>query len=250
MRGSGVVPAIQRQKPTRSSDSTELRRFERRGDGARLAVSVAPPDGRVAEVELAVPEFEKSHARWKEIHERLGDLLIGERLQEGSEHAIGRLELQLRDFDRPPVPGVVQPENVDDRFAVVLRLLRGIYDEYRRAIGETPGRNDDDPQLRRADPEWETCDDAGRVDWIERVATDFLREETSDAVALGVTEIQGGTRVFVAWTSPVTSGAESDLLRWLERALRLTIDPRLEVFLEPKPDRNWLRRRATERRRG
>lgn len=176
--------------------------------------------------------------------DRLCDLTRGMPLQEAAEHGAIHLEKDLRDpAERPPVPGLVTPENADPGFHLPTVLLRQAYESYRKASRKGRGCNDFVRPVREAWGALAPTEQAGKV---ARAWKEICAERGVPYGEMQVLAVRGGTRV--VFTAPVPPSGASfghDLLV-LEGELKRRVEPRLEVTLESVEDRNQ-REARTER---
>lgn len=192
---------------------------------------VVSPEGRVIEAShggtlgmLAV------------LYDRLCDILLERPLQEGAEHATIKLEQQLRDPEIPhPIRGLITPENADPIFAVPLRLVRDLYDQYRVKTGTPRQWNDwEDPPSS----EWSDWTDEEKISSVARVLQHGIEELKLAIPRLDVLQIKNGKRVVLAHSIASTHPAFGHCLMQLERRLKDRLEPHLELVLESLEDKN------------
>lgn len=166
--------------------------------------------------------------------DQLCPILEDRTLQEGNDHAIIRLEYKLRDFGLPhPIAGIITPDNADPAFAEPQGMVRSMYKQYIERTGAKQERNfwDDAP----ADV-WKKLD---TPDKMERAS--FALEKALTELKLGdaqcdVVDVKDDVRIVISYTSGANDLAPN--LIKLERVLRNTLDPRLELQMESIVDKN------------
>lgn len=161
-------------------------------------------------------------------------VIEGRPIQECSDHAVIRVEEHLRDHSRPRVvSGVVLPENASPAFCLLTRLTRELLVQYRQKTGYNDTKNfHDDPASER----WRAL---SADDRLERLRTAVGRHALGDGVE--VVSIQGDKRVVVEVGGEFDSAEEQTRLLELERHLKETIEPTLQLYMEPMMDKNKLR---------
>jgi len=158
----------------------------------------------------------------------------GKPVQEWNDHAVIYAEHRLRDESMPPaVPGIVLPQNADAAFALPLRLVRGLVAQWRQAAGNTSEENRYDPPVSAS---WKTLSREERLAHVQQALTASSLGEGMQAL-----RCEGDRRVVVRWTIALDQGTQQQRLRQLERHLKSTLEPTLQVYLEPKTDQNVLR---------
>lgn len=176
---------------------------------------------------------------------RLCESIENRPIQDMSDHAVARLEHQIRNTERRPVPGIVLPLAVDSRFAELQALVRQALSEYRAVTGYQELTN--------------TFDDEAQTTWLElpdvekrNQAEQILRQEAQKlgicTTEINVIDIEYNVRVLVRF-SGILASPESDkqpIMMQFERALIDHLDSRLELFLEPQRDQSTLRRLSGE----
>lgn len=170
--------------------------------------------------------------------ELLCRLLPGHPILECADHAIIRLERELRDLTKPPpVSGVLIPESIDPIFAKLSWLVRRLLYEYRNRTGytETENRFDAAPG-----PVWHAMSIEERLRKVQGVIDhEILGLHPGDVVCTKID--QGDTRITVAVRS--TTGQEkARLLMNIENVLKRTIEQTLYVVHEEMRDLKTIRR--------
>ena len=177
------------------------------------------------------------------LYRALADAMTGWSIQDASEHALIRTENLLRDRGaRPPVAGILQPENVDPCFALPLALVREVYAQYRRKTGYVARANYEDAPAARTGSEWGTSTLPDRIQRIEAAIPEICPETGIRKDAILVKEIAAGRKVTVEVRHPDATMQQRFLTR-LEMDLRARLDPRIELFLEDRADANSKRQK-------
>lgn len=158
----------------------------------------------------------------------------GKPIQECSDHAVIHVLAGLRDpASPPPVAGIVLPENAGPAFALPLRLIRALFADWRRVSRAAVAENVYD---QPSSPSWRGLTTEERAARIQHAL-----EGHELGQAMAVVRLESLQRVVVKFLSPPDSLAQQ---RWLMRAeahLKETVEPTLQVYLEPKLDQNRLR---------
>jgi hypothetical protein len=166
-------------------------------------------------------------------------------VQEASDHAPVKLMHDLRDGDAArPVAGVVLPGNADPMFDLPTRLVRGLRESFAARSGDTSTVNffESPPS-----PGWQAGSAADRKVRLAEVIGSFARGRDLAAAAIALVDLEPSIlkheiRVFVALSDAIPPGDKPALMRSLERHLKETLEPKLEVHLRPLKDRNVIRR--------
>jgi hypothetical protein len=208
-----------------------LELVEARNGGVVLRALVYPADHTVRKVRYqgAVSQVQRG------LLERLSGLLEGKPIQECADHAAIHLEYRLRDHSQPsPVPGIVLPQNVGSMFSLPLQLVRGLLADYRgqRDFWET--ENFYTPPMSA---EWRQLSRAKRM---ERLQAATARHPLGSQVT--VARLEGAQGVVAELNGASHGRNRGGQLMELETYLKDTVEPTLQVFLEPKVDQNKLRR--------
>ena len=176
---------------------------------------------------------------------RLCESIENRPIQDMSDHAVARLEHQIRNTERRPVPGIVLPLAVDSRFAKLQALVRQALAEYRALTGylEVSNAFDDDPQAT-----WLDLPDSEKKSQAEEVLRQEAQRLGNSTTEVNVIDIEYNVRVLVRF-SGVLALPETDkqpIMMQFEQVLVDNLDPRLELFLEPEQDQSTLRRLSGE----
>lgn len=192
-----------------------------------LAVAIDPTSHRVVRAAYRGA----AHPVARALLEGLCRLLEGRPVQENSDHAVLRLERQLRDrAAAPPVPGIVTPDNADPALAALQRLVREVMASYRRQTASASSVNGyDEP----AAADWRVLSPDQR---LERVRDVVARH--AEGAGVEVVRLEGDQRIVV---QSIGSGEPLTLphrLLAIEAALRDTVERTLQVYLQPRIDEN------------
>lgn len=168
----------------------------------------------------------------------LCDACIGRPVLDVRDHAVARIEAQLRLAGHlTPVAGIVVPETADPVFAWLQAVLRTAVAPLLRGGQDM---NDFDPGPRES---WLRMDDAMRRRATEVVLSAFARRRGLAPSTFHVVGIELDVRVTVRLEG-VSSSTTPGLVLAAERALKRNLEPRLEVFVADSKDRNKKRRLA------
>jgi hypothetical protein len=161
-------------------------------------------------------------------------------LLEAAEHGTLRLEKQLRGEARRPVAGILLPESVHPLFRLARALLSQALADYRGQTGfaEVHSRHDDRPSEA-----WLGASDAERRAQLSRALEVALACRGLDPSLARVESIRHDVRVELSLELPTGVDA-SVIVMDLERALKAEVEPRLEVYVTERRDRNAKRRLA------
>lgn len=165
-------------------------------------------------------------------------ILEGRPVQEGSDHAVSRLEYQLRG-SAAPVPGIVTPAAADPIFELALRLVRGLALAYHESSG---CERQESAYHEEASRRWSEMAAAGRVDLVRSEIASFSSEVTAELL-----ELDDGNRAFLELDDTHSDWQQQTYLMDLEEHLQGAVEPTLQLFLRPRDDRNKLRRLGVKR---
>ncbi len=192
---------------------------------------VLDPEGRVQQLlgRGLQPEEES-------VFPSLARELQGLPLREASEH--GALRLVFRQPERS-VAGVLQVANSHLPLNRIERLLRRAYEAYRAdAVPEaTP-----EPE-RLTDSPWHRQSPRAQRETVEASSERVSQSLGFPSPAVRPVSTTGEYRVVVEVDHDLPVESQGALLLALERDLRQTVEPRLEVFAQPAKDRNKVRNR-------
>ena len=168
----------------------------------------------------------------------LSELMIGLPLLEIRQHAIVRLEHRMRHFaKKPPVLGIILPQNADPIFAKVRILLEGVLHQTEVfSIRET-----------------NFFDVGPSTHWIALSAEqrEAACQAALDSESLRLIGYEKGIRVIdahkpyavtIKFEGDASVGVKRKAALELEKILRTSCDPRLEVFCLEMKDASQLRR--------
>lgn len=163
--------------------------------------------------------------------ETLCRILEGRPIQECSDHAVIRVENKLRDGSHPPpVSGVVLPQNAASAFRLPLVLVRALLASYRR---KTPY---DQTQNFYEDPVSDAWKGMSADEKKVRLEAVLHRHPAGQGVDL--VRFDGTKRAVVRFGEPLDDTAKRWRLLRLEELLQETLEPTLQLFLEPMMDAN------------
>ena len=163
--------------------------------------------------------------------EGLAQLLIARPIQEGADHAVLRLEHQLRDRAMaPPVPGIVTSENADSAFVLPQRLIRDILVEYRRRMRYWETKNFYDEPVATT---WRALTNEQRTAQLQ-----VTINQHPDGTGVGVVGLESPQRIVVRFDESLGDTTKQRRLLALEAHLKDVIDPTLQIYLQPKTDEN------------
>lgn len=168
-------------------------------------------------------------------------LAQGRPLREVLDHGTECTELQLRKSRQArPCAGVVLPNNAHPLISQMHKLVKSMRSQC--TVFEDSWSTSYNEYDEGVSPEWAAHSSSTRVRLIEAVFSEFKALHANDIQALNLVRIDGEVRLHVSLTSSAASDHVSALVARLEETIRDRLDPRLELFLEPKRDQNKLRR--------
>jgi len=212
-----------------------------RGQAAGAAIGLAVDSGghrvEAASFELASAG---AHELTAGLLESLCRTVVGLPVLEAAEHGTLRLERALRGGQRSPVAGIVLPESLHPLFRLARQLLTAALADYRRqtGFGEVHSRHDERP----GEP-WLRASEAERRQWLARVIGRALAARGLEPERASVESIRHDVRVELSLDLPPELDAPVFVMA-LERALQAEVDPRLELYVTERRDRNAKRRLA------
>lgn len=162
--------------------------------------------------------------------EGLCEILEGRPIQEGSDHAVIRLENRFRDAAPRPVRGIITPENADPAFQFPVALVRGLLSDYRRRTGYRDAQNF---FVEPASSSWKDLTDDARLKKLQEAI--HRHPVGSCVIAIG---LEVGERVVVTFQEGLDVWTKRDELLKLERYLKENVEPILHCYLLPKMDEN------------
>lgn len=215
----------------------------REGDTA-MAVRIDPADGRLIQ---AACHYGATDPVERVVLDILCETIIGAPLRDAAEHGAIRALASLWTTDAPrPVAGIVNPTNAHPAFSLAQRLIRAVYADCLQRFPEARdgGYNEFDfPPSRR----WMAMDADAQLQAIDIALHGFLADNQSDADAIQVLRIDDDlhrfpVRVVVSFSSQVAPAAKPDMIRALERQLKIQVESKLQVYHEQLKDQNAIRR--------
>ena len=171
----------------------------------------------------------------------LCELIEGRPIQDMSDHAVGRLEHQVRAGRARPVPGIVLPSAVDPRFVLIQEFVRKALAKYRHLAGfhETENMFDEG-----AGKWWEALKENERLERIDQVIKTEVGNLGFNSDEVELARLEYKVRVAIRLSGKMASPSTDKqlIMMQLEQVLVEQLDPRLELFLEPLQDQSILRR--------
>jgi hypothetical protein len=217
-------------------DEPGCERVECVRNGVSLALCVDPTTHCIRHA-----AFQGAPTGHRGLMERFCALLEGVPLLDAADHGVQRLELALREhWAERPVPGIVTPRAADPCFELPLALIRGALVHYRARTGYAERVSTWDPGPGAA---WKATAAEARQAAIRSVLDGVVVARGGAAGDVQLLAIEFDVRLVLRVGDGIVAAAPQ-LVFELERALRDSIDPRLEVVLEEIRDRNRLRRLA------
>ena len=172
---------------------------------------------------------------------RLLDLLCvvleGKPIQECSDHAIIRLEYQLRNSMRP-VLGIVTPAAADPIFELPVHLVRGLAADYRDITGSDHQGN---YYREAASCQWRTMAAEERAHLVQQAIKSFPSQ-----FKVCLLELDEENRAFLQLEDGGKQEAQSSYLLGLEAHLQRTVEPNLHLFVRSRIDQNKLRQKGVQ----
>jgi hypothetical protein len=200
-------------------------------DGVTLSVLVDPGCHFVRQASYSGV----SGAEARGLFETLCRLLENRPILECRDHAAIRLEHELRDHSLPrPVPGILMPENADPMFALPARLVRDLFAAYCQKTGLAESNNQYDPPVS---DRWNALSLEQRIGWLQEAADCHLAGQ-----GVTILRMDSPKRVVLAVKKEASASASPSQLMALEDHLQRSVEPTLQVSVEPKVDQSRFRR--------
>jgi hypothetical protein len=235
-------PTIRRQRQRSSSDSSTLVVESCRGPWLLVCVLDAGT-GQVLRADASTRRG-PSDPDTQLLLAGLERQLEGASLQDGAEHAVQRLEYELRWHDSPPpVPGIVHPEHAAPVFEELRQLVRAAYGKYLAKTGRAPTSNRTDRGAVFGSAAWLQTPQSDRAGLLRARLQVVASRFGLGTDALRVAEWRGRHKLFVAVHASVPAETRPRLMSAVEADLRRELDARFEVFLHSAADRNVKRTR-------
>lgn len=213
--------------------ATDLVAVSAHVDGVHLRLEVDPSSHTIVTAGFAAPG---ATSDTRVLLDVFCGLVTGLPLLEAAWHGVSRLEADLRDPNAPPpVPGIILPRAAHPRFALPAALIAQALAAYRVRTGFAEIRSAHHPAPGQG---WQTATVAERTAAITAV---LANNPTPDVILAAV---EHDVRIVLRLPEHLSSPARQSLLMAIERVIRRTVDPRLEVHAEERKDRNKLRRLA------
>lgn len=163
--------------------------------------------------------------------EMLCRLMEGAPIQEVAEHGVIRLENTLRDpLKPPPVRGLITPETAGPHFAALNQLVRRFFRQYREETGVAPQRNCAEYPVSQA---WRALSDEQRM---ARIRQGLASCPNLPAVTVHLEKLVN-TQLYLTFEGCESERRKCDVIRRLERHLKSTVEPKIELYLPTAQDR-------------
>lgn len=154
---------------------------------------------------------------------------LGAPLQELAEHGALALELAMREGKPPRVPGIMRPAHAGVAFAELDAWLKTAFAQ----SGIVPVRNTYEPKPGEA---WLAMAMPERIEASQRCVSEWCQEH-----AVGVTphvvSTEAPAQLHVQFDAEVPEAEKRRVLAGLERHLKLSLEPAIEVYLPTAQDR-------------
>jgi hypothetical protein len=225
---AAIVARVTHERPLR--DAGQGVRIEASHDGVTLAAIVEAGTHVVTEAAHLGARTQVQRG----LLEGLCRGIEGVPLLEAADHGTITLEHQLREpAEGRPVAGVVQPENADEAFLLPHTLIRSLMKAYRELTGYAARRNEYE---RPPSAEWQAL---GTEAAMQKISSALASSSWGRGLAL--VGLQNRRRVVVSFTDDADAASRPSRLLQIEGLLRKTVEPVLEVHLEPKRDELTIR---------
>jgi hypothetical protein len=175
----------------------------------------------------------------------LCESVIGTPIDDAAGHGPIRALARLLDPGQPrPVAGILHPINAHPAFQPALRMVQALRDSYAAQVGPMPRYNEFDTPPAAG---WLELGDHERLARVKvAVATGFAEAEWS-SVGLEVLRIDTDNhghpvRIVVSFAQGVDSNDKPELMRSVEKILKIRVERKLQIFLEQLKDENMIRR--------
>jgi NifU-like protein involved in Fe-S cluster formation len=172
----------------------------------------------------------------KALLEALCQLMEGLPIQEIYDHGLLKLEYALRDHDQDlPVSGIINRFNFDPLFQLPQHLIQHLFQQYCEETGYQAQLNyfDSPPNQK-----WLKWNDAERIQKVQSVLDDFIKQSEQSALAVKVKYIEKTVKVHVEIRGSVSSVEQATLMLKMEKELHKQVEPKLQLYLEPYKDVN------------
>jgi hypothetical protein len=190
--------------------------------------------------------YEKTSDGMLPMLDRFCTLIEGRPIQDASDHGISRLECEVRAGQPPPVPGIVIPASVDDRFGQAESLIRQALEKYRNLTGYQGTINTFDQSPSK---EWSDLSKHDQIRKIKALLAPYIEGLGFSRDDFEVIDIEYGLRILIRFSGLLADSLtdKQPIIMCGEQILIENLEPRLEVFLEPVEDQSKLRRLTPER---
>lgn len=159
-------------------------------------------------------------------------------VQDAGDHGPIRALAALRDSgEARPVQGILLPANADPAFVPAVHLAQRLRDAWRAQTGVPYAYNEFD---RPPSSVWLGMSAGER---LERVSREVAAAGIGAEVLRMDDDLHGQpVRVVVTFADTVTARDKPDLMRALERALKASVEGKLQLYHEQRKDENEIRR--------
>lgn len=161
-------------------------------------------------------------------------LLEGCPIQEIAEHGALRLENVLRDpATLPPVPGLITPAGAGPLFADLNNLARHLFRRYIDQYSVPLERNTCEQPVSL---HWQALSQQLRNEAVVSTIAQLLARPRMQHVKVDVMRLTG-TEIYVRISGSASESEKRQIVRAIEQDLKVAVEQRLEVYLEPAVDR-------------
>lgn len=172
--------------------------------------------------------------------EALCTLLVGMTIQEASDHAVIYLEYELRDpTQKPPVTGIVIPQNAHSIFQLPLQLTRSLLAHYRQLTGYASTENFFD---RAPSAAWLALTRDEKLVRLRTVLSELCSHLDLPASTVEIISLDGKDKVTIRFHGDFTGAAQQQYIMKLEDGFKQKIDRKLQLYTEEMKDLNIIRR--------
>jgi len=168
--------------------------------------------------------------------DQLCRLLFNTPIQEAAEHSVIRLEKVLRSEKmKPPVPGLVTPENADPMFKPMTQIIRAAFQEYLKVKHAEPQWNDWDTQ---ESVPWQALSPEEKLAKVKAGISQICKELDLPYGCMEIIGTKSGGRVVLSGQGFGSDPIFGHHLMTIERELKKRVEPKIELILESLEDRN------------
>lgn len=166
---------------------------------------------------------------------------LGRPLRDALEHGVLLAEFSLREErDARPVAGVVLSDNADPLFSWLNEIVAALRQQcrlYSQDWAQSYNEYDSGPGIV-----WAKTSEVERKKLILEILAEFCQEHQELSPVIQFSQLQFDIRVVVDLQVQGVASLRAEVATQLERRIRDRLDPRLELYLEEKRDRNKNRR--------